>query len=98
MGCAPNATISCKNNKWEAARDFLRNSKFDSFRGKKTISSTKKKLNFFSLSNFTQRLGASKHEALAASGIQEVEKRTFYFGEVGIFLSKLAFSAVICGI
>jgi hypothetical protein len=38
------------------------------------------------------------HEALTATGIQEVEKSTFFFGEDGIFFAKLAFSAVICGI
>jgi hypothetical protein len=38
------------------------------------------------------------HEAPSASGIQEVEKSTFFFREDGIFFAKLAFSAVICGI
>jgi hypothetical protein len=38
------------------------------------------------------------HEAPTASGIREVEKSTFFFGEDGIFFAKLAFSAVICGI
>jgi hypothetical protein len=38
------------------------------------------------------------HEAPTASGIREVEKITFFLGEVGIFFAKLAFSAVIYGI
>jgi hypothetical protein len=38
------------------------------------------------------------HKAPTASGIREVEKRTFFFSEDGIFFSTLAFSAVICGI
>jgi hypothetical protein len=38
------------------------------------------------------------HETPTASGIREVEKKYFFFGEDGIFFAKLAFSAVICGI
>jgi hypothetical protein len=38
------------------------------------------------------------YEAPTASGIREVEKNTFFFGEDGIFFAKLAFSAVIYGI
>jgi hypothetical protein len=35
------------------------------------------------------------HEAPSASGIREVEKKYFFFGEDWIFFVKLAFSAVI---
>jgi hypothetical protein len=75
---------------------------------RKTISSTKSskgRVSDFSATRVrVEGVGSPRvaekvtHEAPTASGVREVEKKYFFFGEDGIFFAKLAFSAVICGI